>query len=72
MEDGKVRRFLKGDGMDMGEKTCGNCKHSLQYHMGVRCGQMDMEMPEGYEDAIIKPTATAKEMCDEEYWEPKT
>jgi hypothetical protein len=29
-------------------------------------------MPEGYEDAIIKPTAPAKEMCDEEYWEPKT
>ena len=50
------------------EKVCGNCTHFL----GAMCGQVDFEMPEGYEDATIKPTAPAKEMCGEEYWEHKS
>jgi len=56
----------------MVEKTCGNCTHSLKIYMGVRCGQIDFEMPDGLEDAIIKPDAPAIEMCGEEYWEQKS
>jgi hypothetical protein len=57
---------------NMVEKTCGNCTHSLKIYMGVRCGQIDFEMPDGLEDAIIKPDASAIEMCGEEYWEQKS
>lgn len=49
-------------------KTCGNCA----YFSGTLCEMIDFDMPEGREDARIKPTAPAKEMCNEEYWKPKT
>jgi hypothetical protein len=53
--------------LDREGKTCGNCAN----FSGHLCNQVDFEMPEGMEGAGIKPSAPAKAMCDEEYWEPK-
>jgi len=52
----------------MVKKTCGNCGN----YSGTTCNQIDFEMPEGHEDASIKPTAPAKEMCGEEWWVRKS